>query len=188
MEERYKIATGTPPTGVFPGLPVVPPLAGYPKESGITVPVEIPEFFLPGAAGHHRFADTRDAAVTLTPPPRPPVGDFFCLATTNRAAGTMIPMAFCLLSRESQFLSHMNKYLDWKVEAISWFFMFYIFLITAAFQPRTSMPYLGGAPKLRLGAKFQSQMNLGLPPPTPHNLPINPITLKHIWMPCICGA
>jgi len=36
---------------------------------------------LPGAAGHHRFADTRVAAVTLTPSPRPLVGDFFCLLT-----------------------------------------------------------------------------------------------------------
>jgi hypothetical protein len=37
--------------------------------------------FLPGAAGHPRFADTRNAAVTLTPSPRPMVGDFFCLPT-----------------------------------------------------------------------------------------------------------
>ena len=131
---------------------------------------------LPGAAGHHRWDHPRNAAVTLTPSPRPQVGDFFCLLInliTCCAAGTMIPAALIfmikaankitdLMFRESQFPKHIKgllaSYLDWKVEAIIWFFMFYIFLIAAALQPRTSMPYLGGAPKLDLGAmEVQSQ-------------------------------
>jgi len=84
MKERYKIATSSPAKyragSVGSGDPTPQPF-GFPKDGGVVSPAEMSGFFLPGAAGHHRFADTPNAAVTLPPPPRPMVGDFFCLLT-----------------------------------------------------------------------------------------------------------
>jgi hypothetical protein len=75
MAQRYEITISPPRNEDKIGLQTT---GVFPIDGGAVSPAEMSGFFLPGAAGHPGIADPRNAAVTLTPSPRPMVGDFFC--------------------------------------------------------------------------------------------------------------